>query len=303
MNWRKNDLKQLKTYPIHQCAFYKCKSKKKLARLLKTDLNNLNRLSKSIEQEYYTFNNKRQITAPKKELKVIQKRVLNLLNKIEKPDWVISSTKEKSYLDNAHYHIGAQYVCTTDIRSFYNNCSRDRVYQFFAKKLLTSPDVAKLLSDITTLNYIPTGSPSSQILAYFAYEEMFINMFNVSQEFNCKMTLYVDDLTFSKGNSFNYQKLINYIDIEARKFDHSLKYKETNYKSVKKGAKITGVILKNHELKIPNNLRMSILKDFEDIKNNQERKHQVISLKGKINAARLIEPNHFNGTNSYVKKL
>lgn len=66
MNWRKNDLKQLKTYPIHQCAFYKCKSKKKLARLLKTDLNNLNRLSKSIEQEYYTFNNKRQITAPKK---------------------------------------------------------------------------------------------------------------------------------------------------------------------------------------------------------------------------------------------
>ena len=71
--------------------------------------------------------------------------------------------------------------------------------------LLTSPDVAKLLSDITTLNYIPTGSPSSQILAYFAYEEMFINMFNVSQEFNCKMTLYVDDLTFSKGNSFNYQ--------------------------------------------------------------------------------------------------
>lgn len=48
---------------------------------------------------------------------------------------------------------------------------------------------------------------------------------------------------------------------------------------------------------------MSILKDFEDIKNNQERKHQVISLKGKINAARLIEPNHFNGTNSYVKKL
>ena len=152
------------------------------------------------------------------------KRVLNLLNKIEKPDWVISSTKEKSYLDNAHYHIGAQYVCTTDIRSFYNNCSRDRVYQFL-QKLLTSPDVAKLLSDITTLNYIPTGSPSSQILAYFAYEEMFINMFNVSQEFNCKMTLYVDDLTFSKGNSFNYQKLINYIDIEARKFDHSLKYK------------------------------------------------------------------------------
>ncbi|MDU0499743.1 RNA-dependent RNA polymerase family protein [Staphylococcus haemolyticus] len=134
-------------------------------------------------------------------------------------------------------------------------------------------------------------------------QEMFINMFNVSQEFNCKMTLYVDDLTFSKGNSFNYQKLINYIDIEARKFDHSLKYKKTNYKSVKKGAKITGVILKNHELKIPNNLRMSILKDFEDIKNNQERKHQVISLKGKINAARLIEPNHFNGTNSYVKKL
>ncbi|PZJ38543.1 hypothetical protein [Staphylococcus aureus] len=52
-------MKQFKKYPIHQCAFYKCKSKKKLASLLKTDLKNLNRLSKSIEQEYYTFNKKR----------------------------------------------------------------------------------------------------------------------------------------------------------------------------------------------------------------------------------------------------
>ncbi|MGL4009925.1 reverse transcriptase family protein, partial (plasmid) [Staphylococcus nepalensis] len=70
-------MKQLKKYPIHQCAFYKCRSKKKLASLLKTDLKNLNRLSKSIEQEYYTFNKKRKITAPKKELKAIQKRVLS----------------------------------------------------------------------------------------------------------------------------------------------------------------------------------------------------------------------------------
>ena len=104
------------------------------------------------------------------------------------------------------------------------------------------------MSDITTLNYIPTGSPSSQILAYFAYEEMFINMFNVSQEFNCKMTLYVDDLTFSKGNSFNYQKLINYIDIEARKFDHSLKYKKQIISQLKR-CKNHRSYIKNHELK------------------------------------------------------
>ena len=131
-------------------------------------------------------------------MKVIQKEYSIYSIKLKSLIGSYHLPKEKSYLDNAHYHIGAQYVCTTDIRSFYNNCSRDRVYQFL-QKLLTSPDVAKLLSDITTLNYIPTGSPSSQILAYFAYEEMFINMFNVSQEFNCKMTLYVDDLTFPKG--------------------------------------------------------------------------------------------------------
>lgn len=294
-----------KTYPIHQCVFYKCKSKKKLANLLKVDYDKLFNLSRNIEEEYFSFhsNKRRQITAPKKELKVIQKRILNLLNKIEKPNWLISSTKNKSYLDNALFHENASYVCTTDIRNFYNNCTRDRVYQFFTKKLFTSPDVAKLLTDLTTLNFIPTGAPSSQILAYFAYEEMFKNMYRISKKFGCKMTVYVDDLTFSKKEDFNYQKLVNKIDIEARKYNHSLKKKKTNYKPVEKGVRITGVILKNGKFKIPNSLRHSILKDFEDVKENKSLKRPVLSLKGKLNAARLIEPNHFNGTISYVKNI
>lgn len=43
--------------------------------------------------------------------------------------------------------------------------------------MLNSPDVAKILTDIVTYNGgIPTGCPTSQLIAYYAYEDMFANI-------------------------------------------------------------------------------------------------------------------------------
>ena len=45
-------------------------------------------------------------------------------------------------------HLDGKYVLTIDIKKFYDNCTREPVYQFFVQKLKTSPDVAKKLTDI-----------------------------------------------------------------------------------------------------------------------------------------------------------
>jgi len=77
-------------YPIHQCALYKCKSKKKLESLLTIEPGDLRNIQHTIK--YHSFDidkknsaEKRRITAPERTLKTVQKRILSLLQYIERP--------------------------------------------------------------------------------------------------------------------------------------------------------------------------------------------------------------------------
>lgn len=297
-------------YELNQCVFYKCYSKKKLAEILKITLRELKNTSWNANTSYYQFSQKkkgtdelRKITAPDKELKKVQSTIYSFLRRIKKPEWVISSTLKKSYLSNALYHKKSNYFYKTDIKKFYDNCHRDRVYRFFKDKMKTSSDVAKILTDLTTNENIPTGCPSSQLIAYFAYEDMFNNIKIIADKYKCIMTLYVDDIVFSNADKFNYRALIREVENEVRHFDHSLKKSKTKYYTGEKGAPITGVIVKNNLLYVPNSNRKSILDSFSLAKGiNKISEKEFKSLRGKVNAARLIEKNHFNGINSYLKK-
>ena len=106
--------------------------------------------------------------------KQVQRRILRLIQFVERPEWVIAGTKEKSYIDNGKFHLKSNYALMVDIKKFYDNCQREYVYRFFRNRLLNSPDVAEILTNIVTYEGgIPTGCPTSQLLAYYAYEDMF----------------------------------------------------------------------------------------------------------------------------------
>ena len=116
--------RSLKKYDITQCALYKCRTKKRLAFLLLLDLKELDHISGIIR--YHSFEidkkdseEKRKITAPNKNLKKVQRRILFLLQRVIRPDWLISGEKGKCYIDNGKAHVNGQYVLTIDIRKFY----------------------------------------------------------------------------------------------------------------------------------------------------------------------------------------
>lgn len=225
-----------------------------------------------------------------------------MLQKNWRPEWLISGEKGKSYIDNGMAHRSNSYALTIDIKSFYDNCKREYVYRFFKEKLLTSPDVAEILTNIVTYNgLVPTGCPTSQIIAYYAYEDMFNEIATIAKEYCCTFTLYVDDMAFSSTTPFDYKKLSREIDIALRKYGHKPKYKKVKY--YKKGAPITitGTVIDNHSLLTPNSLQNTIFNEFQALKNKDRNKliteesevKKVLSLKGKICAARNIEPNKF----------
>lgn len=293
-------------YPIHQCALYKCVKKKKLESILTIETGGLRDIQYAIK--YHSFEidkkdstEKRRITAPNRTLKAIQKRVLTLTQRIERPEWLISGEKGKSYIDNGKAHLESSYMLAIDIRKFYDNCRRDSVYRFFLLSMKTSPDVAAILTDIVTYdNGIPTGCPTSQLIAYYAYEEMFQQICLAAERHKCKFTLYVDDMTFSSSSPFDQHKLAREVDIILRRYGHKPNYRKVKYYSKTKAKPITGtVVTPNHELDVPNKLQKKIYDNFQYAKelsgqNEVERTAKITrTIRGQIQASREIDPLRF----------
>lgn len=309
-----------KLYSLNQCALYKCSSKKKLVGLLQTDLNILRNISnitkyKSFQLDKKGSSEKRTITAPQNEIKKLQSKVYRLLQKVSRPDWLISSQLGKSYISNGEKHLTSKYLLTVDIKHFYDNCSREYVYNFFRFHLLTPPDIAKILTDIVTFEGgIPTGCPTSQVIAYYAYEEMFVEIFNTASKYGCTFSVYVDDMSFSSSDPFDCKNLTREIDVTLRKYNHLPKYKKIKYYKDNIAKPITGTIVSvDNDLKVPNQLQHKIIKDFTELQimmkndviaSNEKEKQQLINkLRGRLQAAKNIDSKIFPEINRYVQSI
>ena len=96
----------------------------------------------------------RLIEPPQAELKAVQKHIKTLLGKIEVPNNVFSGIKGRSYSDNALMHLGdcARNLYKIDLTAFFPSIRRETVYRFFFEELCCSPDVAAILTNLTTVD-------------------------------------------------------------------------------------------------------------------------------------------------------
>lgn len=305
-----------KKYDITQCALYKCNSPNNLKKILRIKEDEYRDITAIVKYHGFQIDKKdgiekRNITAPDKRIKEIQTRILRLLQNVERPDWVISGEKGKCYIDNGKKHIQSNYFLTIDIKKFYDNCKREYVYLFFKNKMKMPGDLAGLCTDIVTYEGgIPTGCPTSQLLAFYAYESMFIEIADVAEKYGCIYTVYVDDMTFSSIVPFQKKKMQSEIDCILRKFGHKPKYKKVKYYSKGKNVPITGTIVTGqHELKVPNRLQKKVYDDFQELKNLGGRTlsdvdiKKINSLKGRIHASRNIEEGKFPEINRLTNLL
>lgn len=116
----------------------------------------------------------REVQVPKPILEQVHKRLFKLLQRIETPEYLHSGIKKKSHITNAKAHEESSALVKLDIKKYYPSTKRESVYQFFTACLFCSADVSKVITDLACVNgHIPTGSPLSQILAFFSSLPMF----------------------------------------------------------------------------------------------------------------------------------
>lgn len=297
-----------KSYIKEKSPFYKLSNKRRLCELLNTSLGDVNKLlTKDNYKIYYKYTQgkKRQICEPKKQLKYIQKRIQRFLSRIETPEYLFSGKKGLCYVDNAKHHKNSKFIVDIDICSFYPCCKHENIFRFFHFKFLMPDDVAWFITDLVTFdNYLPTGSPTSQLLAFFAYEDMFSEIYDYSVENNFRVSVFVDDISFSSNNyisktlPYSIKKIVN-------KYKHSINEKKTNVYFPSNYKKITGCIISpDNELKVPNRLRKDIVDGIGTIKKQYiKNPKKVYSMLGKIQSAQQIEPMIFENSKSYLVGL
>ena len=292
-----------KGYEINQSPLYKLSSKRKLAAILQIEYASLLRakdwINYTVSEIGKASGGFRTIYNPSRELKQVQRRIKNLLSRISIPSWVFSGCKGVCHVDNGKYHEHSVYFIQSDLHAFYDSCSRERVYRLFKDRFKCSSDVSALLSDLTTLTLedgstvIPTGSPCAQLVAFFAYQDMFNELHNLARNHGCKFSLYVDDLTFSSKMPFSnpavYKKKLLQI---VKRYGHSLSLSKTAYRSADETKIVTGVaITKEGVSAIPNKLRYKIVQGTAQSCTGDT--STALSTLGRISSARMIEPSSF----------
>ena len=288
---------------------YKIGNKTKLAKyfgITRKELLNLcnDDLYKVREEQKHNGTGTRTIEAPAKQLKTVQRKLNKELQKIETPMYLFSGIKGKSFIDNALVHVQNKYILCVDIHSFYPSTDNKKVLQFYKHSLEIPNDIAKILTELTTFDeHLPTGAPTSVILAYFAYAKNFDDIYKKAQELNIDMSVYVDDITFSSKNPIP-KPFYNFVEKRMKLQGLILKKKKTKWYKPDDFKIITGHgISAKGEGKVPikNILKIKAIMQGKNIKELSYQ--ELISLKGTLVVAQRIEPGFYNTLFKRVSSL
>lgn len=309
--------KRLKSYPLDQCALYKVGSKKRLAKILDVDLPELVRLSADegnfqvfeIPEEVCEFTGAKRkarwVQNPVPELKVILKRISSLLARVQVPDYCHGAMKGRSYRSNAAFHLNEATAATFDLKDFFPSTSASQVFAFFRHTLQCAPDVAGLLTDLCTYaRILPTGAPSSPILAYWANRKLFDVLEGRGRELSLKLSVYVDDVTFS-GDAIP-KSLPELVEGIVVKHGHKLSGHKTKIFGPGKPKHITGVIVAGGRLGVPHarfRKARAIRTALAATKDEERRELLASKLCGLLGEAAFLDPRYRRWADDSVRQL
>ena len=287
----------LKRYAIRESRLFRLKSKKRLARLLNVELPTLRKLISQndnyrVFSTVHTTGKTRTIEEPKNQLKEIHSRLLKLLSRLESPSYMHSGTKGRSYLSNAAAHIGARTIVKTDLTKFYRSTTHHQIFVGMLREFECSGDVARIIADLCTYEgHVPTGSPVSMLIAFYAHKQIFDQEKRRAESEGNAFTLYVDDLTLS-GECVSLRSLCS---VTKAFRSVGLRCHKTRIFAKDSSKLVTGAIVTDQGLKLPNRRHLKIARGMEALgtaSSREQREEISRKLLGQINEAASVEPRY-----------
>ena len=297
--------KSLKLYPLNQSPLFKLKNKKKLLQVIGLSKKQADKLM--LDSAYKEFENDagRKIQEPIAQLKAVHRKIGVLLSRIELPPYLHSGRKKHSTLTNAESHQQATELLKLDIHKFFPSTRAAKVYKAFVDKFEMSPDVAYVMTNLATFaGKVPTGSPISMAIAFWANKDMFDELSNLAASNSLVFTAYVDDVAFSgskipKGFAAQAKKCI-------RSHGLTSKDKKERFYSSSEGKLLTGIVIQDGELKVRWAHNDSIGKEFAILAEAKDNAAKIIHLEklaGKLHAAGQVDSRQKDKARFFTQQL
>jgi retron-type reverse transcriptase len=143
-------------------------------------------------------NKVREISAPDKRLKFLQRKLADKLAEIYRPrNPVHGFVAERSVKTNALAHLHRRFVINIDLKDFFPTISQNRV-EGMLSSLGIDGRVAEIIAQMCCNNgHLPQGAPSSPVLSNMICFRLDKQLMVVSKEARCIYTRYADDMTLS----------------------------------------------------------------------------------------------------------
>ncbi|MDX6577906.1 MAG: RNA-directed polymerase [Blastocatellia bacterium] len=150
----------------------------------------------------------RQINAPTSRLKLLQKRLSDLLYEAAEEIDAESQRKplshgfrySRSIITNASPHKNRRFVLNLDIENFFASFNFGRVRGFFQKNssFALNEKISTIIAQIACYNNaLPQGSPCSPIISDLIAHVLDVRLVQLAKTHKCTYTRYADDITFS----------------------------------------------------------------------------------------------------------
>lgn len=289
-NIRKEDEKQLDLFGISTLS--------ELAEILDFPVKSLIEASQKGYRSYYVQGKtkKRLIEEPNAILKLLLKNLKEILfDTFDCPEY------NKCWLGgnnniNAQAHARQHAFVTTDISSFFTNSKACYVRKFFKEKLKISGEALDILVQMCTYRgHIPTGAPTSSILAFLAHKDLFDEIAQHMEEKDITFTLYVDDITLSAKHGI-LGKEIKFIKSVLKKHKLEIKPEKTKFFSFKK-AMITGFYLaQGGKISVPDSVGYKVVSLLREKNLGDMSKKELRRLIGLINYCQTADKRSFSAT-------
>ena len=281
-----------------QVNLYRISTLPELAEILDFPIRSLIEATKKGYRSYYMQGKtkKRLIEEPNVILKLILKDLKEILFEMfDCPEYNKCWLGGNNYI-NAQAHAGQHAYVTTDISSFFTNSKTCYVRKFFKNKLNISGEALEILVQMCTYrDHIPTGAPTSSILAFLSHKDLFDEIAAYMEERDITFTLYVDDITLSAKHGITKEE-IKFIKSVLKRHKLEIKQDKTKFFNYKK-AMITGFYLtQGGKISVPDSVGYKVVsllreKKLEDM--NQKELRRVIGL---INYCQTADKRSFSAT-------
>lgn len=244
---------------LKNTKLYGISNKRYLSELLNLEVSKLRKVDEFFIVEPFTKvvnRKKRVLYNPSDEHKFVLKRIVNMLETIEFPEYLCGGIPERSYISNAGRHLGNKNLLLLDITNFFPSTRDSYVYDFFRNELKQSVDIAKIMVNLTTVKsadgnyrFLPQGYSTSPIMSFLSYRRMYDELNYFSRKNNLSFSAYYDDFSFS-SNDFILKRLKRDATQIIEKYDLKVNSKKSKILRLNH-SKITGVIVHDDIMKAP----------------------------------------------------